>query len=153
MLYFPIISAMTKKVKPNQPCSCGSGFKFKKCCGLQGGKTSSNDAAASCHHPMEEQCYDCVPSSLSQQNYRFRIGDRVVANHAGYWHPGTIVALDYTEPGWLGDVPYQIRLDDSAKGGLIYAPFDCDDCVRRLEQNSTVTRIMKRRRRPSTMTE
>ena len=25
-----------KKPKPNQPCSCGSGRKYKKCCGALG---------------------------------------------------------------------------------------------------------------------
>ena len=24
-----------KKPKPNQPCSCGSGRKYKKCCGVR----------------------------------------------------------------------------------------------------------------------
>jgi hypothetical protein len=27
---------MTKKVGPNEPCPCGGGRKFKKCCGAQG---------------------------------------------------------------------------------------------------------------------
>lgn len=26
-------AAKTKKVKPNEPCTCGSGKKYKKCCG------------------------------------------------------------------------------------------------------------------------
>ncbi len=26
--------AGSKKLKPNEPCSCGSGKKYKKCCGI-----------------------------------------------------------------------------------------------------------------------
>lgn len=32
---------MTKKVRPNEPCPCGSGRKFKKCCGGPGAKAAS----------------------------------------------------------------------------------------------------------------
>jgi hypothetical protein len=32
---------MTKKVRPNEPCPCGSGRKFKKCCGGPGAKVGS----------------------------------------------------------------------------------------------------------------
>lgn len=40
---------MTTKVGPNQPCTCGSGKKFKKCCGPRGGLTEIEYA--------EEQAY------------------------------------------------------------------------------------------------
>ena len=115
---------MPAKPKPNQPCPCGSGKKFKKCCSMTpiiaagGGKTSSshNNSTSS------------SSSTLSSSSFRFRIGDRVLANHNGYFRPGTVVALDYREYNWLGSVPYQIALDDTRK--LIYAPMDIDDCVR-----------------------
>jgi len=35
---------MTKKVRPNEPCPCGSGRKFKKCCGGLGAAASARSA-------------------------------------------------------------------------------------------------------------
>ena len=40
---------MSGKIGPNQPCTCGSGVKFKKCCGPRGGLTEIEYA--------EEQAY------------------------------------------------------------------------------------------------
>ena len=113
---------MPAKPKPNQPCPCASGKKFKKCCNMTptiaaagGGKASSSRTNGT--------------SSSSSSSFRFRVGDRVLANHNGYFRPGTVVALDYREYNWLGSVPYQISLDDTTRK-LIYAPMDVDDCVR-----------------------
>ena len=33
LLFTFIIIAATKKIYPNDPCPCGSGKKYKKCCG------------------------------------------------------------------------------------------------------------------------
>ena len=85
-----------------------------------GGKASPSRTNATCN--------GANGTSSSSSSFRFRIGDRVLANHNGYFRPGTVVALDYREFNWLGSVPYQIALDDSKK--LIYAPMDLDDCVR-----------------------
>lgn len=79
-----------------------------------------------------ENCNAPIRNEAST-NTRFQVGDRVLAHIEGGFQPGTIVALNYHEEGWLGDVPYQIALDDG-KGNdgvtLIYAPFDDDSCVR-----------------------
>mmetsp|Transcript_15625 Transcript_15625/g.23671 ORF Transcript_15625/g.23671 Transcript_15625/m.23671 type:complete len:123 (+) Transcript_15625:78-446(+) len=106
------------KPKLNHPCPCGSGRKFKKCCFL-----GINDED-SCR---QEECTGCTSSHC----YRFRVGDRVEASIRGGFRPGTIVALNYREPGWLGDVPYQISLDGVASQ-LVFAPFDDDSWVRAL---------------------
>ena len=29
----PVVKAKEEKVGPNEPCPCGSGLKYKKCCG------------------------------------------------------------------------------------------------------------------------
>ncbi|MEG2597224.1 MAG: SEC-C metal-binding domain-containing protein, partial [Oscillospiraceae bacterium] len=34
----------SKKIGRNDPCPCGSGKKYKKCCGLEDGPTSAPDA-------------------------------------------------------------------------------------------------------------
>jgi uncharacterized protein YchJ len=31
----PIDTNPNRKVRPNDPCSCGSGKKYKKCCGIK----------------------------------------------------------------------------------------------------------------------
>lgn len=70
--------------------------------------------------------------------YRFRVGDQVMAA-CGQWagfQPGTVVALDYREPGWLGSVPYQILLH-GPKAQLIYAPYDNDEWVRMATDEDT----------------
>ena len=67
-----------------------------------------------------------------EETLRFNIGDRVEARWSDKgFRTGTIVALNYQERGWLGDVPYQIQLDGN-RAPLIYAPFDDDTCVRAL---------------------
>ena len=58
-------SASTKKVGRNDPCPCGSGKKYKKCCGLN----SANGV-----------CYNCSPciESLVRRRYavaRFELAD------------------------------------------------------------------------------
>lgn len=120
LLCLRYISTMPAKPKPNLPCPCGSGKKFKKCCNM-----TPTIAAGGGKAPFSRTN---GTSSSSCSSFRFRIGDRVLANHNGYFRPGTVVALDYREYNWLGSVPYQIVLDDTKK--LIYAPMDVDDCVR-----------------------
>jgi uncharacterized protein YchJ len=31
--YVPIVPVKVKKISRNEPCKCGSGMKFKRCCG------------------------------------------------------------------------------------------------------------------------
>ena len=112
---------MTIKPKPNQPCPCGSGQKFKKCCMFHAAHPTNNLCS-------RNGCTCMCGSMLSTQEMRFSIGDKVLANHEGKFQPGRVVALNYQENGWLCCVPYQIALDRGGK--LIYAPYDIDDCVK-----------------------
>ena len=58
---------------------------------------------------------------------RFKSGDTVECWIACEWKPGTVVATDYQEPGWLTMSPYQVKLDT---GRHIHAQFDTDSCIR-----------------------
>mmetsp|Transcript_35129 Transcript_35129/g.76911 ORF Transcript_35129/g.76911 Transcript_35129/m.76911 type:complete len:168 (+) Transcript_35129:112-615(+) len=118
---------MSTKPRPNQPCPCGSGQKFKKCCFLKGGELIS---ARPANYKGRGQS-----SCRTSAKYRFRVGDHVLAYHGGGYQAGRIVALDYFEPGWMVPVPYQIQLaDDKYAGRLIYAPTDDDSLVKALPE-------------------
>ena len=135
------LTVIMPKPKLNQPCPSGSGRKFKRCClhdWKEEGKCQQDEQCAT------GQCEAC------NYDYRFRVGDRVEAlfGKDGF-KPGTIVALDYKENGWLGGVPYQISLDGDTPH-YIYAPFDDDGCVRALlpsTSDASPTNRPRRRRR------
>ena len=134
------------KPKLNQPCPCGSGLKFKRCCFLNQGRPNYISNSCNNNNNNSERRRQDEEENIqsSSSGYRFRVGDRVEAamGKEGY-RPGTVVALNYREPGWLGSCPYQIHLDGVVPH-LIYAPFDDDDYVRALP-----TADAKRRRRRS----
>ena len=171
-----VATSTSSTPKRNDPCPCGSGFKFKKCCFLvdkndievdkgccplvSSETTTASDAAdirnvSAPTRPQTNRHQDTSPTSSDDDDttLRFRVGDRVEAlwsNTAGpavRFRSGTVVAVNYTEKGWLGDVPYQIRLD-GPRGHLIYAPYDDDSCVRALEPSKYegLGSIGKRRR-------
>ena len=152
------------KPKPNQPCPCGSGRKFKKCCFLVLITTSESNKQGDTKDCEGAECSPtskCTYDENTTSCYRFKIGDRVEANvgigKGKTFRAGTIVAVDYYERGWLGSVPYQICLDGCGNGSVskyIYAPFDDDDCVRAAPPpvvipTTTSTPANKRRLRPS----
>ena len=150
------------KPKPNQPCLCGSGRKFKKCCFLIAITTSERNKEDGTNDCEGAKCSPTSKCECDESNcYRFKIGDRVEANvgtgKGKTFRLGTIVAIDYYENGWLGSVPYQICLDEYGGKNVakyIYAPFDDDDCVRAapipVAIPPTSTPANKRRLRPST---
>lgn len=125
---------MPMKLNRNSPCPCGSGRKYKKCCFSKCDCNGDEDEGISKNKPQEMYCKSC---------YRFSVGDRVGAAMGESFRPGTIVALNYREPGWLGHVPYQIELDGSA-GHLVFAPHDEDDWVRALTSDETSGRRRRR---------
>ncbi len=43
------------KIGPNKPCSCGSGRKFKKCCGPRGGLTEIQYAEDQAYREKRER--------------------------------------------------------------------------------------------------
>lgn len=66
---------MTKEIKRNDPCPCGSGKKYKKCCGspklsarkitlVQGGKNSLQEKISS----ATKESISEAPSTLSGRN-------------------------------------------------------------------------------------
>mmetsp|Transcript_16363 Transcript_16363/g.47065 ORF Transcript_16363/g.47065 Transcript_16363/m.47065 type:complete len:148 (-) Transcript_16363:100-543(-) len=122
------------KSKPNQPCPCGSGRKYKKCCKNQLDLMKSRRRNNLDDFSSSRQSNACNPCKK-----RFCVGDQVQANVGnGSFQPGTIVTLNYREPGWLCDVPYQISLEGS--GRLIYAPYDTDCCVQALPKYAKCSR-------------
>jgi hypothetical protein len=76
------------------------------------------------------QLHHIMPSSgRAQPSFRFDVGTRVECN-IGSWASGTVVATNYRE-GWMRpgvSMPYQVLLDS---GGLIFAPADSPECIRR----------------------
>ena len=125
----------TKKPKPNQPCNCGSGKKYKKCCKVEDDISSSlrsEESASSAQHGTNdiENNFDGLPQQ------RFKIGDRVLANVDHKWLPGVIVKTNYREPDWPKNrvSPYQILLD-GYDNRSIYAPFDGDKAVQRYDES------------------
>jgi len=113
--------------KPNKPCPCGSGVKFKKCCKPKGlyKKKKIDD-------PTKWKDY-----GKSHPLYRFSIGQRVECSHgngSGRRVPGRIRQFDYIDreagdlhQGMTKSVPYQIKLDN---GTYIFALEDSDHFVR-----------------------
>ena len=65
------------KPKPNQPCRCGSGKKYKKCCKVADDVRSLSSKSA-------------VAAPL-----RFKVGDRILANTEHSYLPGVIVDTLY----------------------------------------------------------
>lgn len=128
------------KLNRNSPCPCGSGRKYKKCCFTKCDCSEEEEEEGTTKNKPQQEMY-------CKSCYRFRVGDRVGAAMGETFRPGTIVALNYSEPGWLGDVPYQIELEG---GKLVFAPHDEDDWVRALpmsEETTTSTASRRRRRR------
>ncbi|KAL7548725.1 hypothetical protein ACHAWF_011992 [Thalassiosira exigua] len=127
----------SKKLKPNQPCHCGSGKKYKKCCKV------ADDLSSTSRDPRD--LASAVDATRSNDSYsgpplRFDIGERVLAYVDYTWLPGRVVDLHYREPDWPdGRVsPYQILLDEG--GTLIHAPFDGDKCIQKYDASKDDSR-------------
>ena len=103
-----------KKIKPNEKCPCGSGKKYKKCCGKKKGKgrgSRSNDAL-----PLVGQYNSGRP------DLRFKVGDLVQAFAGqGEWINGKIIKV------WDQENPYRIELED---GTNVWGPEDTNNFVR-----------------------
>ena len=118
-----------KKVKPNSPCPCGSGKKYKKCCAKKKSNISSKNSMST--SSMGEQGKNSNESSALTlgSNYdsgrpplRFNIGDLVQAFAGqGEWINGTVIKI------WDQGNPYRIELDD---GTNVWGPEDTPNFVR-----------------------
>jgi len=87
-------------------------------------------------HAALKAAFDACVATPEQQEkkmkaMRFAVGDKVKCNTGDGWQSGEIVALmyrdEYMPPGMVA--PYQVKLD--ANGGLIYAPQDTDELIRK----------------------
>jgi len=59
--------------------------------------------------------------------YRFKVGYTVLCRTNDGWEAGTIIKLDYQNPGESEKHPYQVELDN---GRLIFCPYDEDTVVK-----------------------
>ena len=112
-----------KKIKPNAPCPCGSGKKFKKCCGGKNAKKATSGASTDQDLGSQHASYlRNNPPLKNRPKLRFKVGDEVQAfAGAGEWINGTIIKL------WDEGNPYRIELED---GTNVWGPEDVSNFVR-----------------------
>ena len=128
---------MSKKIKPNAPCPCSSGKKYKKCCSKKDKEEKKQEERVyKSNFDKDETTWENF--GKTKPSLRFSIGQRVeclCVDDEEEWTTGKIVQLDPWNERTQSFDAYEIWMDDSEQ--LISAATDTNNWVRPLGLSMT----------------
>ena len=104
------IESPEPKIGRNDPCPCGSGKKYKKCCGRNQPTTPANDERLSVYHAWHQRTNDFIRrylSPLGTRNLYEAAGERL-----GFLKDGMSYDTLHNKAKRLSAIDYAVMMDD-----------------------------------------